>query len=70
VLRLGLDGYILGHIHRPEIMSRDRIDYLNCGDWVEHCTAIAEDLQGRMHLIDWPALAGSAVAPAWLTRSA
>jgi UDP-2,3-diacylglucosamine pyrophosphatase LpxH len=70
VLRLGLDGCILGHIHRPEIMSRDHIDYLNCGDWVEHCTAIAEDPQGRMHLIDWPALAGAAVAPAWLTRAA
>ena len=25
--------------------------YLNCGDWVDSCTAIVEHLDGRMELI-------------------
>jgi len=29
------------------------IDYLNCGDWVESCTALAEDDQGQIHLLYW-----------------
>ena len=29
------------------------MDYLNCGDWVENCTALVEDLSGNMQLIDW-----------------
>ncbi len=31
----------------------DGIRYLNCGDWVESRTAIAEDHDGRIHLIHW-----------------
>ena len=27
--------------------------YLNCGDWVDSCTAIVEHLDGRLELIDW-----------------
>jgi hypothetical protein len=29
------------------------IRYINCGDWVESHTAIAEDHDGRLHLIHW-----------------
>lgn len=53
-----LDGCIVGHIHRPELRQTGRVHYLNCGDWVEHCTALAEHVDGRMELIDWPAQAG------------
>jgi UDP-2,3-diacylglucosamine pyrophosphatase LpxH len=52
-----VDGCIVGHIHRPEIVRSGSLEYLNCGDWVEHCTALAEHTDGRMELIDWPALA-------------
>ena len=48
-----VDGIICGHIHMPEIRKIDNMDYLNCGDWVENCTALVEDLSGNMQLIDW-----------------
>jgi UDP-2,3-diacylglucosamine pyrophosphatase LpxH len=47
----GLDGAITGHIHRPEIHGSAGQLYMNCGDWVEHCTAIGEDEDGRFELI-------------------
>ena len=27
--------------------------YINCGDWVESCTAIVEHLDGRFEIITW-----------------
>jgi hypothetical protein len=35
------------------------VRYLNCGDWVESCTALAEDESGRIHLIRWQAAAAA-----------
>jgi hypothetical protein len=29
------------------------VRYINCGDWVESCTAIAEDHEGVFHQIRW-----------------
>jgi len=52
-LRVGLDGVICGHIHRPEIRLVDGIQYCNDGDWVEHCSALVEDRNGRLALLDW-----------------
>ncbi len=52
-VRHGLDGVICGHIHRPEIREVDGIRYCNDGDWVEHCTALVEDRNGRLALIRW-----------------
>jgi UDP-2,3-diacylglucosamine pyrophosphatase LpxH len=49
----GLDGVICGHIHRPEIREVDGIRYCNDGDWVEHCSALVEDRNGRLALIRW-----------------
>jgi len=46
------DAVICGHIHRPQIRDMDGILYLNCGDWVENCTAIVEKFDGRLELID------------------
>lgn len=47
------DGCIVGHIHRPGTSEHDGITYMNCGDWVEHCTALVEHADGRFELIDW-----------------
>jgi UDP-2,3-diacylglucosamine pyrophosphatase LpxH len=52
-LRQGLDGVICGHIHRPEIRDVGGIRYCNDGDWVEHCTALVEDRNGRLSLLRW-----------------
>jgi hypothetical protein len=30
--------------------------YCNDGDWVESCSALVEDLNGHLRLIDWPKL--------------
>lgn len=42
------DGVICGHIHQPAIKNIRGIEYYNCGDWVETCTAIAEDHDGNL----------------------
>ena len=47
----GFDGVVCGHIHRPEIRTIDGIRYANDGDWVEHRTALAEDVAGNLQLL-------------------
>jgi len=49
----GLDGVVCGHIHRADLIERKGLVYCNDGDWVESCTALAEDDRGRLALIQW-----------------
>ena len=49
----GVDGVICGHIHRAEIRRMGEITYMNCGDWVESCTALMEHHDGRIELLQW-----------------
>lgn len=49
----GVDGLICGHIHRAEISTIGAVQYLNCGDWVESCTALVEHHDGRIELLHW-----------------
>ena len=49
----GFDGVICGHIHRAEIAQYDDVRYMNCGDWVESCTALVEDDVGMFRVIRW-----------------
>lgn len=51
--RRGLDGIICGHIHQPEIRKIDGVLYCNDGDWVESCTAMAEDENGWLEIVHW-----------------
>ncbi|WP_244477661.1 MULTISPECIES: UDP-2,3-diacylglucosamine diphosphatase [unclassified Rhizobium] len=55
--RSGVDGVICGHIHHAVIDQMDDIRYINTGDWVESCTAVAEHQDGTMELITWRQLA-------------
>src|SRR5689334_15363276 len=48
-----LDGVVCGHIHRAGIRVIDGITYCNDGDWVESCTALVEDMNGRLALWSW-----------------
>lgn len=48
--RRGLDGVVCGHIHHAEIRRVNNVDYLNCGDWVESCTALIENWDGKIEL--------------------
>lgn len=49
----GYDGIICGHIHKAEIRYINNIEYLNCGDWVESCTALVETYEGEFEIISW-----------------
>jgi UDP-2,3-diacylglucosamine pyrophosphatase LpxH len=51
--RRGADGVVCGHIHKAEIKEVAGLTYFNAGDWVESCTAVAEDYDGRMALVEW-----------------
>jgi UDP-2,3-diacylglucosamine pyrophosphatase LpxH len=52
--RKSADGIICGHIHHAADRMIGPVHYLNCGDWVESCTAIVETAGGEMQLIRWP----------------
>lgn len=52
VRRRGLDGIVCGHIHRPALIERDGLVYANDGDWVESLTALVEEADGRLRLLD------------------
>jgi UDP-2,3-diacylglucosamine pyrophosphatase LpxH len=67
--RQGADGVICGHIHHATIHDRFGLTYVNTGDWVESCTAVAEDHDGRFQIIAWtrpmaPRSAATALTPA------
>lgn len=49
----GVDGVICGHIHHAVIRQIDGVTYVNTGDFVNTCTAIAEHFDGRLELIHW-----------------
>jgi UDP-2,3-diacylglucosamine pyrophosphatase LpxH len=76
----GVDGVICGHIHCAVIRDLDGITYINCGDWVDSCTAIVEHPGGAMELVRWgsddsrvvrlpPAPAEETYAPVPVTRT-
>ncbi|WP_405600314.1 MULTISPECIES: UDP-2,3-diacylglucosamine diphosphatase [unclassified Pseudoalteromonas] len=48
-----VDGIICGHIHHPKIKVDDGIVYCNDGDWIESCTALVEQQDGRIELLHW-----------------
>lgn len=44
------NGVLCGHIHHSCIKNLEGINYYNCGDWVESCTALIEHRDGRIEL--------------------
>ncbi len=57
----GLDGIVCGHIHSATIRTVDDISYINCGDWVDSCTAIVEHPDGHLELIEWRSQTGQII---------
>jgi UDP-2,3-diacylglucosamine pyrophosphatase LpxH len=53
--RRGLDGVICGHIHHAVIRDQPGFRYINCGDWIESCTAVVEHFSGAFEVITWTA---------------
>jgi len=52
-LRRKLDGVVCGHVHHPARRAIGPVRYLNCGDWVENCTAITESQDGEFSIVRW-----------------
>ncbi len=48
-----VDGVVCGHIHHPVIRDLEGLTYVNCGDWVESCTAVVERFDGQLAIIEW-----------------
>ncbi|MGB3501602.1 MAG: UDP-2,3-diacylglucosamine diphosphatase [Mesorhizobium sp.] len=48
-----VDGIICGHIHHAAITDIQGVRYINTGDWVESCTAIAESHDGTFEILTW-----------------
>jgi UDP-2,3-diacylglucosamine pyrophosphatase LpxH len=48
-----LNGVVCGHIHHANISDMNGIQYMNCGDWVESCTALVEHHNGSFEIIKW-----------------
>lgn len=63
--RRGAHGVVCGHIHHAEIRTIDGVLYCNDGDWVESLTALVEQHDGRLELLDY---SGAVVRPS--TQSA
>jgi UDP-2,3-diacylglucosamine pyrophosphatase LpxH len=68
--RRNVDGVICGHIHRAIIHDDYGIRYVNCGDWVESCTAVVEHNDGRLEIIEWGDPERSAVHPPKIAQRA
>jgi UDP-2,3-diacylglucosamine pyrophosphatase LpxH len=49
----GLDGVVCGHIHHAELREIEGVLYANDGDWVESLTALAENADGSLFILDW-----------------
>jgi len=47
----GASAVLCGHIHMPAVRQVGAISYYNCGDWIEHCTALVETRDGRIELL-------------------
>jgi UDP-2,3-diacylglucosamine pyrophosphatase LpxH len=71
-LQRGCTGVICGHIHWPAIKDIEGVQYYNCGDWIENCTALVELESGEIELVHWSDIAsdiGEAVEPAPLEET-
>ena len=51
----GFAGIVCGHIHKAANLRVSGIQYLNCGDWVESCTAIVHTHDGEFEVMEYGA---------------
>ncbi|MDP3898159.1 MAG: UDP-2,3-diacylglucosamine diphosphatase [Mesorhizobium sp.] len=55
-----VDGIICGHIHHATIETIKGVHYINTGDWVESCTAVAENFDGSFEILTWAKITSGA----------
>lgn len=51
--RHGVHGVVWGHTHHPVDYHLAGVHYLNTGDWVESCTGVVEQRDGRLEIVRW-----------------
>ena len=51
--RYRVDAVLCGHIHSVSIREFGNITYYNCGDWVETCSALVENFDGTIELLNF-----------------
>jgi UDP-2,3-diacylglucosamine pyrophosphatase LpxH len=61
--RRSADGVVCGHIHHATKRKIGDTQYINCGDWVESCSAIVEDYSGQLHIVQWQEAAETILTP-------
>jgi UDP-2,3-diacylglucosamine pyrophosphatase LpxH len=62
--RHNAQGVICGHIHHAAMRPVGDIIYINTGDWVESCTAVAETVDGTFEIIRWASPSHALSVPA------
>ena len=58
------DGVICGHIHHAVIRKIADTWYVNCGDWVESCSAVVEHFNGEFEILTWTSVSPQGVEDA------
>jgi UDP-2,3-diacylglucosamine pyrophosphatase LpxH len=62
-------GVICGHVHQASIRDFPGARYINCGDWVESCSAAVEHFDGRLEIVSWKVDARRALSGAKITEA-
>jgi UDP-2,3-diacylglucosamine pyrophosphatase LpxH len=55
--KFSVDAVVCGHIHSAAIRKFGGVTYYNCGDWVETCSALIEQHDGKIDVVRYPPLA-------------
>ena len=51
--KFDVDAVLCGHIHSVSIRQIGNATYYNCGDWVETCSALVEDYEGKIRIVSY-----------------
>jgi UDP-2,3-diacylglucosamine pyrophosphatase LpxH len=56
-----VNAVLCGHIHNAAIRQIGSITYYNCGDWVETCSALVEQQDGTIALVNYHPFTAAAI---------
>src|SRR5213593_1108068 len=51
--KFSVDAVLCGHIHSAAIRQFGAVTYYNCGDWVETCSALVEERDGKVNMVNY-----------------
>jgi UDP-2,3-diacylglucosamine pyrophosphatase LpxH len=51
--KFSVDAVLCGHIHSAAIRQFGAVTYYNCGDWVETCSALVEEKDGTVNIVNY-----------------